>query len=66
VGQRGWSGSASTAYSSIWAEWHEGAATLVDALARSSRSLGVAAVHYAEQDGESAAAVNATTLDLGL
>ncbi|WP_235672935.1 WXG100 family type VII secretion target [Mycolicibacterium hodleri] len=61
---RGWSGAASAAYSSIWAEWHEGATTLVEALAESSHNLGVAAVRYAEQDADSAEAV-ATTIDLG-
>jgi WXG100 family type VII secretion target len=63
---RGWSGAASSAFSSIWAEWHQGAVTLVGALAESSRNLGVAAVRYAEQDAESAATVNSATLDLGL
>jgi WXG100 family type VII secretion target len=63
---RGWSGAASSAFSSIWAEWHDGAVTLVDALAESSRNLGLAAVRYAEQDAESAANVSAATIDLGL
>ena len=64
---RGWSGAASAAYSSIWAEWHGGAAALVEALAESSRNLGVAAVRYAEQDADSAATVASNaTMDLGL
>jgi WXG100 family type VII secretion target len=63
---RGWSGTASSTYSSIWAEWFEGATTLVDALAESSRELGVAAVRYAEQDAGSAVTIESTTIDLGL
>ena len=63
---REWSGAASSAYSAIWREWLEGATTLVDALAVSSRNLGVAAVSYAEQDAGSAAAVRATLIDLGI
>lgn len=63
---RGWTGAASSAYSSIWTEWLDGASKLVDALAESSHNLGVAAVRYAEQDADSATAVNSTTLDLGL
>jgi WXG100 family type VII secretion target len=63
---RGWSGAASSAYSSIWTEWLDGASKLVDALAESSHNLGVAAVRYAEQDADSVTAVNSTTLDLGL
>lgn len=63
---RGWTGAASTAYSSIWDEWFEGASLLVDALAESSRDLGVAAVRYAEQDADSASAVDSTNIDFGL
>jgi WXG100 family type VII secretion target len=63
---RGWTGAASSAYSSIWTEWLDGASKLVDALAESSHNLGVAAVRYAEQDADSVTAVNSTTLDLGL
>jgi WXG100 family type VII secretion target len=63
---RGWSGVAASTYASIWQEWHEGAAKLVDALAESSRSLGVAAVRYSEQDADSAGALNSTPVDLGL
>lgn len=37
---RGWSGIASSTYSNAWAEWLEGAVTLVDALAERSRTLG--------------------------
>jgi WXG100 family type VII secretion target len=63
---RGWSGVASTAYSLIWSEWLEGASTLVEALADSSRKLGVAAVRYGEQDAGSAATIESTLPDLGL
>lgn len=60
-----WSGVASSAFSSMWTEWHQGAVALIDALAESSRNLGIAAVRYDERDADSAAAV-ATTIDLGL
>jgi WXG100 family type VII secretion target len=63
---REWSGVASSAYSAIWHEWLEGATTLIDALADSSHSLGVAAVAYSERDAGSAAALHATPIDLGL
>ena len=63
---RGWSGTASSAYSSIWTQWLESARTLVDALAESSHKLGVAAVRYSEQDAGSATAIDSTSLDLGL
>ena len=63
---REWSGAASSAYSTIWGEWLEGATTLVDALAESSHNLGVAAVSYSEQDASSAEALGETQIDLGL
>lgn len=63
---RGWTGAASSAYSPMWTEWLEGASKLVDALAESSRSLGLAAVRYAEQDAESASTVQSTIIELGL
>jgi WXG100 family type VII secretion target len=63
---REWSGVASSAYSSIWAEWLEGATTLADSLADSSHKLGVAAVQYSEQDISSAAAIGTSPMDLGL
>jgi len=63
---RGWAGIAASAYGAIWEEWHEGAARLVDALAESSRSLGIAAVRYSEQDADSTAALNSTPIELGL
>jgi WXG100 family type VII secretion target len=62
----GWSGVAASAYAAIWAEWLEGAATLVDALAESSRNLGLAAVLYSDQDVESAARIDSVPLDLGI
>jgi WXG100 family type VII secretion target len=63
---RGWSGVASSAYSAIWCEWREDAATVVDALVESSHNLGVAAVSYSEQDAGSAAALHSTPIDLGI
>ena len=63
---REWSGVASSAYSVIWCEWVEGAATLVDALAESSHNLGVAAVSYSEQDAGLAAALGSTRIDSGI
>ncbi|BCI51605.1 hypothetical protein NIIDNTM18_08830 [Mycolicibacterium litorale] len=62
---REWAGTAASAYSSIWDEWLEGA-TMVNSLADSSLNLGRATALYAEQDASSAAAVESTTIDLGL
>ncbi|WP_193044291.1 WXG100 family type VII secretion target [Mycolicibacterium baixiangningiae] len=62
---RGWTGAAASAYSSIWDEWREGATTLVDSLAESSRNLGHAAARYAKQDTASATTLD-STMDLGL
>ena len=61
-----WSGIASSAYSTIWGEWVEGATRLVDALAESSHNLGVATVSYSEQDAGSAADLRSTPIDLGI
>lgn len=61
---RGWSGLASSAYSEAWAEWLEGAVTLVDALSERSRKVGQAAVRYSEQDGESGEVISAVQTDL--
>jgi WXG100 family type VII secretion target len=63
---RGWSGAAAAAYSAIWAEWVEGATTLVDSLVESSHELGLAAVAYSEQDAGSAATLRSVPMDLGL
>lgn len=62
----GWSGTAATAYKSIWEEWHEGAATLVDALAESSQRLGQAASAYEQQDTGSAEALGTAAIELEL
>lgn len=62
---RGWTGAAASAYWSIWDEWREGATTLVDSLAESSRNLGHAAARYAEQDTASATTLE-STMNLGL
>jgi WXG100 family type VII secretion target len=53
----GWSGAAASAFTPIWEEWHDGATTLVEALAESSRRLAQAAVLYEEQDTTSAHAL---------
>ena len=63
---REWSGTASSAYSKIWAEWLEGATALVNALADSSHDLGAAAVGYGETDTDSAAHVDSTAIGLRL
>lgn len=63
---REWRGAASSAFSSIWGEWLEGATTLVDSLAEASRNLGRAAALYAEQDASAATTVESTAIDMGL
>ncbi len=63
---REWSGVASAAYTASWQGWVEGATTLVDALADASHKLGVAAVLYADQDADSAIAMQSTVIELGL
>ena len=63
---RGWSGAASSAYSTIWTEWLEGATAVVDSLVESSHKLGVAAVAYFEQDASSAVIVGTAQMDLGI
>ena len=62
----GWTGVAASAYTSMWTEWLEGATALVDSLAEASHQLGVAAVRYSERDTGSAAALDSTTVELGL
>lgn len=57
----GWSGVAASGFMSLWEDWHEGAAELVDALAESSQRLARGAAQYAEQDAQSA-----ETLDVPL
>jgi WXG100 family type VII secretion target len=63
---RGWSGTAASAFASIWDEWHEGAAKVVEALAESSRCLAEAAVRYNEQDGVSAGKLGSVAMEMGL
>jgi WXG100 family type VII secretion target len=62
----GWSGAAASAYAAIWAEWHEGAATVVESLAESSRRLAEGAIRYAEQDVDSAEKLSSVPMDIGL
>lgn len=63
---RGWSGAAASAFTTIWEEWHEGAVTVVESLAESSRLLGEAAVQYVETDAVSAENVGSAIGDMGL
>lgn len=63
---RGWSGAAASAYSPLWAEWLDGATTLVDTLEELSHKVAAAAAQYVDQDGSAAASVDATVADLGL
>ena len=61
-----WSGTAASAYTAIWQEWHEGAATVVDSLAESATSLAEAAVRYDAQDADSADQLSSTAIEMGL
>jgi len=63
---RGWSGTAASAFTSIWEEWHEGAAKVVETLAESSRRLAEAAVRYDDQDHDSAGRLGSAVMDMGL
>jgi WXG100 family type VII secretion target len=53
----GWSGAAASSYAALWEEWHDGAAKIVETLAKSSRLLERAAVRYDEQETTSARSV---------
>lgn len=57
----GWSGAAATSFTSLWDEWHEGALTIIDVLAESSRDLAQAAVLYAQQDASAAQSLSHIT-----
>lgn len=61
---RSWSGPASSAYSPLWAEWLEGATTLVDSLDELSHKVAVAAAEYADQDGRSAVSIASAPIDM--
>ena len=63
---RNWSGNAAEAYAGIWAEWHDGATTLVDALADTADKLGRAAVAYENQDGVSAEGLSEPSFEVRL
>jgi WXG100 family type VII secretion target len=63
---RGWSGTAASAFASIWEEWHEGAAKVVETLAESSRRLAEAAVSYDGQDVDSARRLGSVATEMGL
>jgi WXG100 family type VII secretion target len=62
----GWSGTAASAFASIWEEWREGAAKVVEELAESSRLLAEAAVRYDEQDLASAEMVDSAATEMDL
>ncbi|MDW5614062.1 MULTISPECIES: WXG100 family type VII secretion target [Mycolicibacterium] len=62
----GWSGAASSAYSPLWAEWLDGATTLVDRLEELAHKVAAAAARYVDQDGSAAASIDSTAVDLRL
>jgi WXG100 family type VII secretion target len=57
----GWSGAAAASYAALWEEWHDGAVTLVETLARSSELLEQATVAYDAQEAASARAVRSVS-----
>jgi WXG100 family type VII secretion target len=61
----GWSGAAASSYAALWEEWHDGAAKLVETLARSSQLLQRAAVAYDEQETASAGSVRSMPVGIG-
>lgn len=63
---QGWIGAVASAYDALWRQWHEGAATLVEALAQSSEMLGRAAMAYAEGDADSADKLGSSSVEMGL
>jgi WXG100 family type VII secretion target len=54
----GWSGSAASAYSDVWREWHEGAAHVIEGLSRMAGLLQEAADRYSSADTVAAAEVS--------
>ncbi|UXA18811.1 WXG100 family type VII secretion target [Mycobacterium sp. SMC-4] len=63
---RGWTGAASSAYAPWWAQWFDGATTLVNSLEDLSRKVATAAAHYAGQDSRSAESIDSAATPLGL
>ena len=61
-----WSGAAAAAYSPLWADWLEGATTLVESLEELSGKVAAAAVRYAEQDQSAAVPIDSAALDMGI
>jgi WXG100 family type VII secretion target len=57
-----WSGAASSAFGSVWREWHEGAAHIVEGLTMMSGLLDEAAPKYIGSDGAGASAIDSTGL----
>ncbi|WP_071287866.1 WXG100 family type VII secretion target [Mycolicibacterium llatzerense] len=66
----GWKGSAASAYTALWEQWHDGATKVVQTALESSEKLNRAAVLYTQQDEESAHLVQAAspgiTTEMGL
>jgi WXG100 family type VII secretion target len=58
----GWTGSAATAFAALWDEWHDGATKVVQIVTESSEDLAQAAVLYAQQDAESAHALESASV----
>jgi ESAT-6 family protein len=57
-----WSGAASSAFGSVWREWHEGAAHIVEGLMMMSGLLDEAAPTYSGSDGAGASAIDGAGL----
>src|SRR4051794_14396531 len=52
-----WSGAASSAFGSVWREWHEGAALVMEGLTTMSGLLDEAAPRYSNSDEAGAGAI---------
>jgi WXG100 family type VII secretion target len=57
-----WTGAASSAFSAVWREWHEGAAHVTEGLTTMSTLLGEAASGYSNSDGSGAGAIDGAGL----
>ncbi|MBI3226167.1 MAG: WXG100 family type VII secretion target [Mycolicibacterium cosmeticum] len=60
-----WSGTAASAFSPAWDEWHQGAAKIVELLAETARNLALAATSYGENDSHSASALADASAEIG-
>jgi WXG100 family type VII secretion target len=61
----GWSGAAASSCATLWEEWHDGAAKLVERLAHSSYLLERAAVAYDQTETISAQSVRGVSTEIG-